>query len=344
MEMVVLNNLIDTTPDPREVKRGLAVKLRKMGQSIDEVAEVLNVSPGYVVKWNGGYKKEGIRGLRLKYKGSAGYLNAFQQGELIAWLKEKAHWNLSELQNHLQQSYQVIFKSKQSYYDLFKTAGISWKKTQKTNPKKDPDQVSAKQEEIKGKFTQWGQELLTGKMVLFFVDECHLLWGDACGYVWGRTNQRIEIPMTNEKQRQTYYGALNGLTGEMLLRAYPKGDSENSVKFLNYLLQQCPGQRLAIIWDGASYHKFGEMPAFLTEINQGLPENEWKISCLLFAPNAPEQNPVEDIWLKGKNFIRTHYPLYSSFKEMKKLFVDALHQQVFDFPKLLHYREFLHFI
>jgi transposase len=344
MEMVVLNNLIDTTSDPREVKRGLAVKLRKMGQSIDEVAEVLNVSPGYVVKWNGGYKKEGIRGLRLKYKGSAGYLNAFQQGELIAWLKEKAHWNLSELQNHLQQSYQVIFKSKQSYYDLFKMAGISWKKTQKTNPKKDPDQVSAKQEEIKGKFTQWGQELLTGKMVLFFVDECHLLWGDACGYVWGRTNQRIEIPMTNEKQRQTYYGALNGLTGEMLLRAYPKGDSENSVKFLDYLLQQCPGQRLAIIWDGASYHKFGEMPAFLTEINQGLPENEWKISCLLFAPNAPEQNPVEDIWLKGKNFIRTHYPLYSSFKEMKKLFVDALHQQVFDFPKLLHYRQFLHFI
>jgi putative transposase len=344
MEMVVLNNLIDTRPDPREVKRGLAVKLRKKGQSIDEVAEVLNVSPGYVVKWNGEYKKEGIRGLRLKYKGSAGYLNASQQGELIAWLKEKAYWNLSELQNHLQQSYQVIFKSKQSYYDLFKTAGISWKKTQKTNPKKDPDQVSAKQEEIKGKFTMWGQELLAGKMVLFFVDECHLLWGDACGYVWGRTNQRIEIPITNEKQRQTYYGALNGLTGEMLLRAYPKGASENSVKFLDYLLQQCPGQRLAIIWDGASYHKFGEMPAFLTEINQGLPENEWKISCLLFAPNAPEQNPVEDIWLKGKNFIRTHYQLYSSFKEMKKLFVDALHQQVFDFPKLLHYRQFLHFI
>jgi hypothetical protein len=27
---------------------------------------VLNVSPGYVVKWNGGYKKEGIRGLRLR--------------------------------------------------------------------------------------------------------------------------------------------------------------------------------------------------------------------------------------------------------------------------------------
>lgn len=55
MEMVVLNNLIDTTPDPREVKRGLAVKLRKMGRTINEVAEVLDVTPGYVVKWNGVY-------------------------------------------------------------------------------------------------------------------------------------------------------------------------------------------------------------------------------------------------------------------------------------------------
>ena len=115
MEMVVLNNLIDTTPDPREVKRGLAVKLRKMGRSIDEVAEVLNVSPGYVVKWNGVHKKTGIRGLRLQYKGSAGYLNVVQQNELLAWLTEKAHWNLSELQNHLEQNYQVVFKSKQSY-------------------------------------------------------------------------------------------------------------------------------------------------------------------------------------------------------------------------------------
>jgi len=26
-------------------------------------------------------------------------------------------------------------------------------------------------------------------------------------------------------------------------------------------------------------------------------KSEWLIRCELFAPNAPEQNPVEDIWL-----------------------------------------------
>ncbi len=309
MEMVILNNLIDTTSELREAKRGLAVKLKEMGHTINEVAEALNVSPGYVVKWKGVYKKKGVEGLRLQYKGSAGYLNSFQKDELIAWLKEKTYWNLSELQEHVQQKYKVIFKSEQSYYDLFKAAGISWKKSQNYNPKKNPEQVSAKQEEIKQKFKIWREAVLMGDLVLLFVDECHLLWGDVCGYVWGPTDQRIEIPITNERERQTYFGALNCLSGDMLLHAYPKGNSEYTVEFLDYLQQQYPDKRIVIIWDGASYHKFGQTPEYLVKINQGLAEDEWKITCLLFAPNAPEQNPVEDVWLKGKTFIRKHFHL-----------------------------------
>jgi len=45
--------------------------------------------------------------------------------------------------------------------------------------------------------------------VVFFVDECHLLWGDLCGYVWGKTDERIEVPIINERSKQTYYGAVN---------------------------------------------------------------------------------------------------------------------------------------
>jgi len=37
-----------------------------------------------------------------------------------------------------------VFESNQSYYDLFALAGISWKKTQKSNPKKDPELVEKK--------------------------------------------------------------------------------------------------------------------------------------------------------------------------------------------------------
>jgi len=41
-----------------------------------------------------------------------------------------------------------------------------------------------------------------------FPDECHPV-GDVCGYIWGKTNIRIEVPIVNERQKQTYYGALD---------------------------------------------------------------------------------------------------------------------------------------
>jgi len=48
------------------------------------------------------------------------------------------------------------------------------------------------------------------------------------------------------------------------------------------------------------------------------PEN-WSINCILFAPNAPQQNPVEDIWLQAKNFLRKYWYLCMSFKIVKFL-------------------------
>ena len=42
----------------------------------------------------------------------------------------------------------MIYKSKQSYYELFDQAKISWKKTQKTNPKFDKELVKKKTEKI----------------------------------------------------------------------------------------------------------------------------------------------------------------------------------------------------
>ena len=46
-------------------------------------------------------------------------------------------------------TYEVIYQSDESYYSIFKNANISWKKTQKINPKKDPEKVEARRIEIK---------------------------------------------------------------------------------------------------------------------------------------------------------------------------------------------------
>jgi hypothetical protein len=35
------------------------------------------------------------------------------------------------------------------------------------------------------------EEIEAGRLVVYMIYECHLLWGDVCGYVWGKTKIRV---------------------------------------------------------------------------------------------------------------------------------------------------------
>ena len=139
-----LHEFIKSNPDGRELKRAVAVQMFLKGYKHREIQESLSVSSGFISKWHQVYKALGVTGLKLRYRGSVGYLEAEQRQAVITWLQTKNYWNLAELQGHIQDEYEVVFDSKQSYYTLFEQAGISWKKTQKRNPKEDPVLVQKK--------------------------------------------------------------------------------------------------------------------------------------------------------------------------------------------------------
>ena len=332
-----LVDLIKSNPDPRELKRALAIKMSIDGHPEQIIAQLLGTSKNFIRDWKKAFKIEGIAGIKLGYQGAKGKLTSKQRVEIIEWLKNKDYWHLDELINHLEDKYNVIYKSKQSYYDLFEQGRISWKRSQKVNPKFDEELVKKKREEINEFLAKHKEEIESGEMAVLFIDECHLLNGDICGYVWGETNVRIEIPIENEKNRQTYFGALNYQTKEFTIEAYPAGNGESTVKFVKNLQNKYLNQKIVLIWDGASYHRFGEFREYLLQVNQDkLPDN-FEITCILFAPNAPQQNPVEDIWLQGKNFLRKYWYLCKSFWAIKKLFELFYNCSKFDFPKIHHY-------
>jgi len=181
------------------------------------------------------------------------------------------------------------------------------------------------------------QEIKDGRLVVLMEDESHLIWGDGCGLIWGRTNKKVEIPMTNFRDRQTYFGAVNIMSKEFHIEAYPSGNAINTVDYVKKLQKRYEGSILLFIWDGASYHRYSEMQAYLKKINDGLEEMDWQVTCMLFAPNAPEQNPVEDIWLKGKNWIRKHFIENKTFTQVKESFFKYLNNRIFDFHKFAWY-------
>ena len=172
-------------------------------------------------------------------------------------------------------------------------------------------------------------------------DECHLLWGDTLGYVWGKTNERNSIPITNEKLRQTYYGAVNIMTGDCYVSPYERGNGKYTIEYINYLRKTLNNKKILILWDGASYHKSNEMKDYLAQLNNGLTSENWEVTLELFAPNAPEQNPVEDIWLQGKNSLRKAFAENNTFAKVKKSFINYYQNRRITFPKIEMYRDFV---
>lgn len=144
-----LQEFIAFRPDAREVRKALAVKLVYQGYLYEEIQTILDVSLGSITGWKQAYEKHGIDGLRLNYKGKKSYLSTEQREEVLSWLQTKDFWELGELEYKLAFDYDVIYESKQSYYDLFDAAGISWKKTTKLNPKANPEAVAEKKKRLK---------------------------------------------------------------------------------------------------------------------------------------------------------------------------------------------------
>lgn len=339
-EIQKLDDWIKTNPDSRELKRAIAVKLALQGWTYKAIAQILNVSKSFIGKWKSQFGQRGIEGLKLSYKGAKSHLTEEQKQETFVWLYQRDYWDLSELECYLIDQFDVAFKSPTSYYNLLKEAKISWQKARSKNPLKDPEAVQKKNQEIRGILEERYPEIKAEKLAVYAIDEVHLLEGDLISHLWGKMKERLKIPILNPKNRQTYYGALDLVNGELITEGYQQGNGDSTVDFLKKLLKKNAEKKIMIFWDGASYHKGKLMQEFLAEVNEGLEPKEWKITCHLFAPYSPEQNPIEAVWLSLKNLLRRCYRFCKKFSIMKKIFNLLVEFKLFTFPNLKNYDAF----
>lgn len=332
-DMFDLDEVINTSQYKLERKRASSIKMQKLGFCVKDICNVLGVSDTFVSKWKLVYKKDGIKGLKLGYKGRKPYLTESSREDIRLYILNNDHIDLQDLLAYIDDKHGVVFKSKQSYYDILSDARKSWHKSENENPKNDQVKVLVKRKEINDSLEEKRLAIETKQLIAYYLDECHLLWGDTLGYVWGTINTPIKVAMSNAKERQTYYGAMNCLIKEFILQSYPCGNGENTVLYIKYLQSLNPGTNLILIWDNASYHRYGKVREYLWEINKGLEKKDWKVTCVLFETNAPEQNPIEDVWLKGKNHLRRFFWKNRTFGQVKNSFSDYLSNKVFNFAK-----------
>ena len=154
-----VGQMIQETQDARELKRALSVKMGLAGMATGAIGELLEVTPRYVRKWRGRYEREGVEGLRVKYRGSESYLSVDQRQELEDWLGGQETITLEEVRDEIEARYGIVYQSKQSYYALLEASGLSYHRTEKSNPKRDEAQVLARRDEIKKNWHRAGKRL-----------------------------------------------------------------------------------------------------------------------------------------------------------------------------------------
>ena len=94
---------------------------------------------------------------------------------------------------------------------------------------------------------------------------------------------------------------------------------------LGQLRKIYPTQKLFIIWDKAPWHKGSKAQQFIKE--------DGKIETLDFPRAAPDENPQEHIWKKGRSKI-THNEFINDIDQATDKFVNYLNETKFNYSFL----------
>ena len=125
----LLENFVKDNPSGKELKRALAVKLSLENYSYRDIQKILEVSWGLISKWKDYFESDGVEGLQSHHRGIRGYLSREQKREILSGISQQGSLNVEQLEFYIAKFYKVVFRSKQSYYDLLKEAGMSWQKS-----------------------------------------------------------------------------------------------------------------------------------------------------------------------------------------------------------------------
>jgi len=151
-------------------------------------------------------------------------LGTKQRLAVLAWLEQKNYWDYRNCRHTWKTAISI---SLQSYYELFHQAELVGKKTQSVIRKRHSvgREKTGDYSRLEAHRSYWIRRI--GVVYRWWVS---FVVGDVTGYVWGKTNQRIEVPVVNERQRQTYWSFELPHT-RVLVKAYTQGNSESTIEF-----------------------------------------------------------------------------------------------------------------
>ena len=279
------------------------------------------------------YLAKGKKVLDVKPRGINKLLTKKQLAEIIKTVRNKKpkdlgfyegyeFWNTGVLANYIEREYHIRYKSKTSYYLIFKRVKFTYHKPGRVYQKHDPIRVKLWRKEITLKIRQFWKD---PKVVLLCEDEMKLSTQTTFQKIWLPMGEYPQVTVSNKKESRSIYGFLNIKNGKE--HAF-KTDWQNmyiTYDILGKLRKIYPNQKLFLVWDKAPWHKGSRAQQFIKE--------DGDIETLDFPRSAPDENPQEHVWKNGRSNT-THNRFIDNIDQATNEFVNYLNSTIFHYSFL----------
>lgn len=325
-----LNGIVNSGKSSgREVRRSQAILLINGGTKPEPITSLTGYSRRQIFDLRCAYLKEGLTAIQDKRKGKPKeLLTKKQQTEIVEIVKTKSprnysydwdYWTTGMLGDFIKERYNVQYKSRTSFYIIFKRAKFSYHKPGRVYQKRDEKEVKKWREEAAVKLEAVWREKNT---VILAEDEMVLSTQTTFQKIWLPQGEYPKIEVSNKKENRSIYGFLNIRTGKEHAFKTAWQNMYITVKILKKMRKIYPDQKLLIFWDGAGWHRGSEVQKFIQE--------DKKIEAFYFPKYSPEEDPQEHVWKAGRTHV-THNLFIKNIDKTTDQFVAYLNSTKFTY-------------
>lgn len=325
-----LNNFItdSATPGPA-VRRAQAVLLLEKAIPGTVIQQVTGYDKEHIFRLRRHYRQQGLAAFKDKRKGEPKpLLTKKQRQQVINTLLTKTPdetgyigegWTTNMLGAWIEKKYNVRYKSRTSYYLLFKDARFTYHKPDKQYAKRDETEVRKWRRRAKRQVRVAFKDQHT---VILTEDEMVLSTQTTTQKVWLQAGAYPKIEVSNTRENRSVYGFLDVKTGQEHAWKTKRQNMYETVKILKKLRRRYPKQKILLLWDSAPWHLGSKVKEWLADDGQ--------IKILPFPRYSPEENPQEHVWKAGRSAV-THNRFLADIDEATNDFVRYLNRTSFPY-------------
>jgi len=300
--------------------------------NMETIVSISGYNKTRIYQLRSSYLKEGVESIRLKTRGIRRLLKKEELLEIKETLQTKMpkdlgysginNWTTGVLSNWIYSKYEVLYKSKTSYYVIFKKSKLTFHKPGKVYERHDEEKTQSWIEEMKPIIEEAFNDRST---VILTEDEMVLSCVTTFQKIWLPVNKYPEVEVSNERKNRSMYGFLNIKTGDEHVFSTNWQNMYETGKVLRKIRRIYPNKKILLLWDNAAWHKGYKVQEYI--------KKDKLIQQIFFPAYSPELNPQEHVWKEGRHQI-THNRFIESIYNTGIEFVKYLNSHKFNYSFL----------